>query len=72
MVSLRTHWDILAQDLRYVAARGMTTLLFGIRTDDPMTFSLVAAVCFVTAVAACVRPALRAAGIHPMSGLRSD
>jgi ABC-type antimicrobial peptide transport system permease subunit len=56
----------------YLAARGMSTLLFGVRPDDPVTVSLVAIVCFVTAVAACARPALRAAGIQPMSALRAD
>jgi putative ABC transport system permease protein len=56
----------------YYAARAMSTLLFGLRPNDPLTLSVVAALCFVTAVVACARPALRAAGIHPMSALRAD
>jgi len=56
----------------YLAARAMSTLLFGVRPDDPLIISVVAFVRFVTAVAASARPALRTAGIHPMSALRSD
>ena len=56
----------------YLTARGMRTLLFGVPPDDLVTISLVAVICFVTTVAASARPALRAAGIHPMSALRAD
>ena len=56
----------------YLAARGMRTLLFGVPPEDPVTISLVALVCFVTTVAACARPAWRAAGIQPMAALRPD
>jgi putative ABC transport system permease protein len=56
----------------YLAARGMSTLLFGVQPGDPLTFSMVALVCLVTAVAACVHPALRAATIQPMSALKTE
>jgi putative ABC transport system permease protein len=56
----------------YLAARAMRTLLFGIPPDDPVTIALVALVCFVMTVAACARPALRAARIQPMSALRPE
>jgi predicted permease len=56
----------------YLAARGMSTLLFGVQPGDPLTFSVVALVCLVTAVAACVHPALRAATIQPMSALKTE
>ncbi len=56
----------------YLAARGMSTLLFGVQPWDPMTFGVVAAVCFTTAVAACALPALRAAAIQPMAALKSE
>ena len=56
----------------YLAARGMSTLLFGVPPADPVTISLVAVVCFATTVAACARPAMRAAGIQPMAALRPD
>jgi predicted permease len=58
--------------IAYLAARGMSALLFGVSPNDPVTIGIVAVVCFVTAVAACVGPALRAARIHPMSALRAD
>jgi predicted permease len=56
----------------YLAARGMRTLLFGVPPEDPVTLSLVAFVGLVTTIAACARPALRAARIQPMAALRSD
>jgi ABC-type lipoprotein release transport system permease subunit len=39
---------------------------------DPLTFSAVALLCFTTVVLACLRPAWRAARIHPISALRAD
>jgi putative ABC transport system permease protein len=56
----------------YLAARAMSTLLFGVPPADLVTISLVALVCFATTVAACARPAMRAAGIRPMAVLRPD
>jgi ABC-type antimicrobial peptide transport system permease subunit len=56
----------------YLAARGMQSLLFGVPPADPLTFSLVALLCFATVVIACLRPAWRAAHIHPISALRAD
>jgi predicted permease len=56
----------------YQAARAMSTLLFGVPPADLVTISLVTLICFVTTVAAAARPALRAAGIQPMSALRAD
>jgi putative ABC transport system permease protein len=58
--------------IAYLAARGMSTLLFGVPAADPLTIAAVVAICVVAVVAACVRPALRAARIHPMSALRAD
>ena len=56
----------------YLAARGMSSLLFGVRPEDPVTFATVAAICFMTAVAACAHSAWRASRIDPISALRSD
>ena len=56
----------------YLAARGMSTLLFGLSPGDPVTFAVVAVVCFTTAVAACAYPALRAAAIQPMAALKAE
>ncbi len=58
--------------IAYGAARAMSALLFGVRPDDPLTIGVAAVACFVTAVTACVRPALRAARIEPIAALRAD
>jgi predicted permease len=58
--------------IAYGAARAMSALLFGVRPNDPLTIGVAAVVCFVTAAAACVRPALRASRIDPISALRAD
>jgi ABC-type antimicrobial peptide transport system permease subunit len=56
----------------FLAARAISPPLFGVPPEDPMTILLVAALCFVTTVVACARPALRAAAIQPMAALRAD
>lgn len=56
----------------WLAARGMSALLFGVPPADPVTIGVVAFACVFTTVIACARPALRAAGVHPMAALRSD
>jgi predicted permease len=56
----------------YQAARGMSTLLFGVPPTDFVTIGLVALICLATTIAAAARPALRAAGIQPMAALRGD
>ncbi len=52
--------------------RLMMSLLYDVRTSDPTTFVLVALVLFMTALLACVEPALRAALIDPMTALRRE
>ena len=56
----------------YLAARGMRSLLFGVPPADPLTFVSVALLCFTTVLLACVRPAWRAARIHPIAALRAE
>ena len=58
--------------LAYLAARAMGTLLFGIEPGDPATFAAAAALCFVTAIVGCLRPAIRAARVDPMAALRGE
>jgi predicted permease len=58
--------------LAYAAARAMSALLFGVRPDDPLTIAVATGACFVTAVTACVRPAVRASRIDPIAALRAD
>ena len=50
----------------------LDSLLFGVRARDPLTLGVVAAVLFVTALAACAVPAVRATRIDPMVALRDE
>jgi len=66
-------WGIaIGGALAYAAARGMSALLFGVRPDDPLTLAAAAALCLATAVVGCLRPALRAAHVDPLTALRSE
>jgi putative ABC transport system permease protein len=56
----------------YAAARGMGALLFGVRPEDPFTITVAAALCLATAVVGCLRPAMRAARVDPLSALRAE
>ena len=56
----------------YLAARGMGALLAGVQPGDPVTIAGAALLCFVVAVAGCIRPAVRAARVDPISALRGD
>jgi putative ABC transport system permease protein len=52
--------------------RVLRTLLTGISTTDPWVFALGASVIFAVAVAAALRPALRATGVDPARALRAE
>lgn len=56
----------------YLAARGMGALLAGIRPMDPVTFAIASLLCFLTVLIGCLRPALRAARVDPMTALRAE
>lgn len=56
----------------WVAARGMSALLFGVRPEDPLTILAATVLCLATAVVGCLRPALRAARVDPLSALRAE
>jgi predicted permease len=56
----------------YPAARAMGALLFGVRPEDPFTIAVAAALCLATAVAGCLRPAMQAARVDPLSALRTE
>ena len=58
--------------LAYVAGRSMGALLFGIQPADPLTFTAACALCFMTVLVGCLRPAMRAARVDPMIALRSE
>lgn len=52
--------------------RVMASLLFGVTATDPLTFSTVAVILGVAALAATVIPALRATKVDPMVVLREE
>jgi putative ABC transport system permease protein len=52
--------------------RLMTSLLYNVRSDDPMTFAFVALMLAVSAFLASVWPATRAALINPLIALRHE
>ncbi len=54
------------------AARGMGALLVGVRPEDPLTILVATVLCLATAVVGCLRPALRAARVDPLSALRAE
>lgn len=51
-------------------ARSIATLLYGVKPFDPFTYFSVCIALLVVAAAACVAPAVRAARLHPLRGLR--
>jgi len=55
-----------------LAARSMTSLLYGISALDPVTMGLASIVLIAIALGACVLPARNAAKIDPIQALRTE
>ena len=53
-------------------ARMMKTLLYGVSTSDPVTFTCVALLLLSIALLACWIPARRASRVEPMIALRAE
>jgi ABC-type antimicrobial peptide transport system permease subunit len=53
-------------------ARMMKSLLYGVSTSDPITFTCVALLLFGIAFLACWIPARRASRVEPMIALRAE
>jgi len=58
--------------LAMAAARLLSTLLFGVKTDDPVTLVVTTVLLAVTTVAASFAPARCAARVDPATALRSE
>jgi predicted lysophospholipase L1 biosynthesis ABC-type transport system permease subunit len=58
--------------LAYLAAQAMRALLADVGPGDPATILLAASLCLATAVIGCLRPALWASRVDPLSALRQD
>jgi ABC-type antimicrobial peptide transport system permease subunit len=56
----------------FALTRLLSTLLYGTSPTDPVIFIAVPAIVVLTAVVACLIPALRAAWLDPTVALRSD
>ena len=56
----------------FALTRLMASLLYDVKTTDPSTYAGVAAALAATALAACCKPALRAAWVDPARALRQE
>ncbi len=58
--------------LALALTRLLASLLFGVRTADPMVFAAISLVLFGTALLATLLPARRASALEPMQALRAE
>ena len=56
----------------FVLAKSAAAMLFQVRPADPSTFSAMAALLMVVALAGCWVPARRATAVNPLVALKQD
>jgi len=61
---------IIGIAIAIAVARAMRALLFGVAPTDARTVAIAVALCVVTTLIGCIRPALRAARVDPMVAIR--
>ena len=55
-----------------IVGRALASLLYGVSSGDATAFSVAIGLAVITALAACLIPARRAASLDPLAGLRAD
>jgi putative ABC transport system permease protein len=63
---------VLGAAAAFLAARAMTSLLFGVSASDPVTYVVIAALLALATFAACYVPARRALAVDPIVALRYE
>jgi putative ABC transport system permease protein len=69
---LGTAGIVVALPLAYLAARGMSALLFGVQPSDPVIYISAALLAMIMTLAGSLRPAVRAAIIDPAATIRAE
>jgi predicted permease len=62
----------IAIPLAYIAARGMTSLLFGVRPEDPVVYAVAALLALAMTLTGSLRPGMRAAAVDPAITIRVE
>jgi hypothetical protein len=63
---------VLSVPLAYAAARGMTSLLFGVKPEDPVVYAAAALLAIAMTLTGSLRPGMRAAAVDPAITIGGD
>jgi len=62
----------IAVPLAYGAARGMSSLLFGVQPEDPVVYAVAALLALMMTLMGSLRPGIRAASVDPVITMRAE